>query len=81
MIDYYLHKKCSLMAPSAKQKENIRCNGCVWFDKKINRCIFSINYPKQICLEDFKQRIENVNEEQQNNLSEPFRRFEVEAKK
>jgi hypothetical protein len=37
MIDYYLHKKCPLVMPTAKQIENVRCNGCTWLDKEISR--------------------------------------------
>jgi len=75
MIDYYLHKKCGLNCPTAKQKINIRCGGCIWLDKKLRKCIFSMHYPKSITFQEFKQRINSVNVNQQNKLSEPFRRF------
>jgi len=63
MIDYYLHKKCSLMFNG--QKEDIRCSGCIWFNKEINTCLFATDYPKEITLKEMEERIENVNEEQQ----------------
>jgi len=72
VIDYYLHKKCALM-PGAKQ--NIRCKGCIWRDRKIQKCIFSIEFPRSISSKEFTQRIESVNQKQQNNLSEKFQRF------
>jgi hypothetical protein len=75
MIDYYLHKHCSLVSPSAKHQEKLRCSGCVWLDKEIRMCIFGVHYPKTISIEDLTKRIKNVNEEQQANLSETFRRF------
>ena len=75
MIDYYLHKKCPLVMPTAKQIENVRCNGCVWLDKELHKCLFSLKYPKTISIEEFKERIESVDEEQQKNLTEKFRRF------
>jgi len=75
MIDYYLNKKCPLVMPTAKQIENVRCNGCVWVDKEIHKCIFSLKYPKQITIKEFKERINSVNIQQQNNLSQKKRRF------
>ena len=75
MIDYYLHKKCPLVMPTAKQIENVRCNGCVWLDKEIRKCIFGLKYPKPISLEEFKEMILRVDQKQQDNLSESFRRF------
>ncbi len=76
MIDYYLHKKCPLKIHiTSKQKESIRCSGCVWLDKTIKKCIFSIDYPNQISIDEFRQRICMVNTNQQNKLSEKFRRF------
>jgi len=76
MIDYYLHKKCTLKIHiTSKQKENIRCRGCIWLDKQLNKCIFSLDYPLTITSKEFIKRISLVNKNQQNNLSEPFRRF------
>lgn len=75
MIDYYLHNKCPLVMPTAKQKENIRCGGCVWLDKEIHLCIFRLKFPRSVKIKEFNDRINSVNEEQQKNLSEPFRRF------
>lgn len=75
MIDYYLHKKCPLVMPTAKQKENVRCSGCIWLDKKIHLCIFRLKFPRSVTVEEIKNKINSVNEKQQNNLSEPFRRF------
>jgi len=71
MIDYYLKKYCLLR----KNKSNMRCSGCVWHDKEVKKCIFAVNYQKQITLEEFKKRIELVNTEQQNKLSNPSGRF------
>lgn len=73
MIDYYLNKKCSLMFKG--QKEDIRCNGCIWFNKDINKCLFSVDYPNTISLSQIKKRIEMVDEKQQAKLSKPFKRF------
>ena len=73
MIDYYLHKKCSLMFKG--QKEDLRCRGCVWLDQEIHKCIFSVDYPKTISVLEFQTRILNVNKVQQNKLSDPVRRF------
>ena len=78
MIDYYLHKKCSLVMPTAKQKENVRCKGCVWLDKETHRCIFSLNYPKSVDIKEIERRIKSVNLDQQNKLSEVWRRFVLE---
>ena len=77
MIDYYLHKKCPLVKPAGRQYENIRCKGCIWIDKNLNKCIFGEHYPNTINLEDFKNRLSNVNEEQQIKLSETWRRFSL----
>lgn len=71
MIDYYLKKHCML----TKDKYNPRCKGCIWLDKKINKCVFSINYPKQISINEFKIRIKKVNKEQQDALFNPIQRF------
>ena len=73
MIDYYLHKKCPLMFRG--QKEDIRCGGCIWLDKKIRKCLFSVDYPFEIKLMEIESRIKLVNKIQQNNLSQKFRRF------
>ena len=73
MIDYYLHKKCSLMFK--EQKEDIRCNGCIWLNKEIKKCLFAIDYPFEVELKELEKRIKSVNEKQQRELSEPFRRF------
>jgi len=75
MIDYYLHKKCPLVMPTAKQIENVRCNGCIWLDKNLHKCLFALKFPRVVSLEEFERRIESVNESQQNNLTETFRRF------
>jgi hypothetical protein len=76
MIDYYLHKKCPLrIYITSKQKENIRCNGCIWLDKELKKCVFSLEYPNSIPIEELKKRINSINIFQQNKLSEPFRRF------
>lgn len=77
MIDYYLHKKCPLTNPAGRQLENNRCGGCVWLNKKIlpHKCFFAVVYPGEITLAEFQGRLELVNEKQQANLSEPFRRF------
>ena len=84
MIDYYLKKYCCL---NCKEDKNAkcgitgracslcRCTGCVWLDKDIHKCIFSVNYPKQITMEEFARRIAIVNPEQQKKLSDPKRRF------
>lgn len=72
MIDYYLHKHCLL---SSKIKSKIRCNGCIWLDKNIHKCIFSIGYPKSISISEFKRRILLVNKEQQKKLDNPNKRF------
>ena len=71
MIDYYLKKHC----PLDKDKDNPRCSGCIWLDKSIRQCIFALNYPNEITIEEFKERIKRVNLEQQNKLSDPKRRF------
>jgi hypothetical protein len=60
---------------TAKQIENVRCGGCVWVDKELGKCIFSLKYPKAVTLSDFSNRINNVNQVQQDKLSETFRRF------
>ena len=73
MIDYYLHKKCSLMIKG--QREDMRCKGCVWLNKDINKCLFSVNYPQTISIAQIKIRIQMVNKKQQYKLSKPFRRF------
>ena len=73
MIDYYLHKKCPLMFKG--QKEDIRCKACVWLDIKLKKCLFSVDFPKSISIKEFSEKISLVNEEQQNNLSQKFRRF------
>ena len=73
MIDYYLNKKCSLMFKG--QKEDIRCKGCIWLDQTIKKCIFSVDYPFKITLRDFGKRMISVDDKQQNNLSNPNRRF------
>jgi hypothetical protein len=73
MIDYYLKKYCML----GKNKSKPRCNGCIWNDKSIHKCIFSLDYPKQISLKEMKERMSKINPEQQNNLSNPERRFIV----
>jgi len=39
MIDYYLHKKCALTNPTAKQNENVRCKDCIWLDQDIHKCL------------------------------------------
>lgn len=75
MIDYYLHKHCCLMQSIKNQKETIRCRGCVWLNKKLNKCIFSVDYPQSVSLAEFKSRIKSVNDNQQSNLTETFRRF------
>jgi len=79
MIDYYLNKKCSLMFKG--QREDTRCGGCVWLNKEIKKCLFSVDYPKTITLEEMKERIEKVNIKQQNKLSRPFRRFILKKKR
>lgn len=82
MIDYYLHKHCCLVCKYGKKCEDdgvacskCRCSGCVWLDKELHKCVFSIEYPKSISLQELEECISVVNLEQQNNLSEPFRRF------
>lgn len=75
MIDYYLHKKCPLTKPAGRQLENNRCGGCVWLIKRIHKCVFAEVLLVSITLKDFESRVKNVNEEQQANLAEPFRRF------
>jgi len=75
MIDYYLHKKCPLVMPTAKQIENVRCKGCIWLDQEIHKCLFSLKYPNSISINEFQKRIRLVNVSQQNNLTEKFRRF------
>ena len=77
MIDYYLHKKCPLTNPAGRQLENNRCNGCIWIDKNIkpHKCIFSVEYPKEVDFLNFRIRLGKVNSKQQAKLSEPFRRF------
>lgn len=75
MIDYYLHKKCPLMFKG--QKEDIRCGGCVWLNQEIHKCIYSVKYPFIVSIEEMKERITNINVEQQNNLSESFMRFSL----
>ena len=75
MIDYYLKKHCML----GPDKENPRCKGCIWNDKEINRCIFALDYPKQVTIEEIKERIKKIDEEQQKNLSNPQRRFILDA--
>ena len=77
MIDYYLHNKCGLNCPTAKQGLNIRCGGCIWLDKSLSMCIFSLHYPRSVTLDNLKERILKVDAKQQNNLSEPFRRFVI----
>jgi hypothetical protein len=75
MIDYYLHKKCPLVMPAGRQTENVRCGGCVWLDRGVGKCVFSLNYPKEVTAKDVVMRIRSVNGEQQAMLSEPFQRF------
>ena len=75
MIDYYLHKKCPLTKPAGRQLENNRCCGCVWLIKRIHKCVFAEVLPFSITLQDFQSRMGSVNEKQQANLAEPFRRF------
>ena len=65
------------MLPTSRQKINVRCGGCIWLDKKINQCIFGVNYPKAVTIESFIRRIKSVDKKQQQNLSNPFRRFVV----
>ena len=74
MIDYYLKKKCPLNFHNIN-KEKIRCGSCVWLDKDVHKCIFSIEYPRKVTIKDFEVRISIVNLEQQNKLSNPNRRF------
>jgi len=72
MIDYYLHKKCQLVK---KSNDNIRCGGCIWLDQELRRCIFAIDFPRSVSLAEFRNRLLSVNEEQQNGLTDPSRRF------
>jgi hypothetical protein len=75
MIDYYLHKKCPLVMATAKQIENVRCGGCIWLDKELKKCVFSLKFPRSVSTEELKERVNKVNLEQQEGLSENFRRF------
>lgn len=72
MIDYYLKKHCLL-----RKKGKIRCGGCVWLDRKIkpHKCIFALDYPKEVSMAEFKSRIKSVEERQQTMLSNPKKRF------
>ena len=65
------------MSPIGRQKENNRCHACVWLDKSLqtHKCFFSVDYPGEINLFEFRNRVMQVNAEQQVNLAEPFRRF------
>lgn len=73
MIDYYLNKHCML----TRDKTKTRCGGCIWRNIKIRKCIFSLDYPKQVSIDEFKKRILMVNMEQQNKLTNPNRRFVI----
>ena len=75
MIDYYLHKKCPLIAPKPQQKEDIRCLGCIWLDRERRKCIFSVDYPISISLAEMERRILMVNEKEQGGLTERWRGF------
>jgi len=75
MIDYYLHKKCSLCSPIAKQNISVRCGGCICLDKKLNKCLFSLDYPKSIDIKEVIRRIKLVDDKQQNKLSQTFQMF------
>ena len=84
MIDYYLKTHCCLICRHEhvcniikKPCEDCRCNGCVWLDKEIKKCIFSVNYPKSVSLDEIKRRIELVNPIQQKRLSDPKQRFVI----
>ena len=57
----------------------MRCRACVWLDWGLipHKCIFALDYPSQVSLEEFKKRIMMVNPEQQSNLSRPLQRFVV----
>lgn len=71
MIDYYLKKHCSL----TKDKVNVRCSGCIWRDKILKKCLFSLDFPRQISVREIEERIKLVDENQQKELSDPKRRF------
>lgn len=81
MIDYYLHKKCCLVCKNRICYEqsgacgDCRCKGCTWLDQEIHKCIFAVDYPRSIALNEFKKRILQVNQNQQSKLSNPSRRF------
>lgn len=70
MIDNFRNKRC----PLYEGLENEQCNNCVWLDKKIKICIFSINYPFHITIEELCKRAKLVDEKQQKKLLLP-RRF------
>lgn len=75
MIDYYLNKKCPLVKPAGRQHENIRCGGCIWLDKELRKCIFSEHFSRSIKIDEFIFRLNKVNKQQQNKLSNPNQRF------
>jgi len=75
MIDYYLHKKCSLVRGDSRPAEQTRCGGCVWLDRKVRACIFSLDFSRCVTLDEFSERLRSVDPDQQKKLAEPWRRF------
>lgn len=71
LIDYYLKKHC----PLGPDKKNPRCAGCVWRDRELKRCIFALSFPRQVTVEEFIERLNNVNIFHQAHLSHPRPRF------
>lgn len=71
MIDYYLKKHCLL----GRDKKNPRCYGCVWLNRNIWKCVFSLVYPMVVTLQEFKERLEMVNDVQQLRITNPKKRF------
>jgi len=90
MIDYYMKKSpkpdgaicclaCSnrLCNNQERSCSRSRCKGCIWLDQELHKCIFSINFPRSVSLEEFAERIKSVDIEQQKRLSDPTQRFVV----
>jgi hypothetical protein len=85
MIDYYLHNNCCFLchpqrtecATLKKACARCRCSGCIWLDKDLHKCIFSVGFSREIKIGEFINRIIAVSSEQQNKLSDRSRRFVV----
>lgn len=71
MIDYYLKKHC----PLGIDKNNPRCRSCVWLNNIIRKCIFSLDYPLVVTIQEFKERLEMVDGQEQSQITNPKKRF------